>query len=214
MRRNQELKINYLSQVDDRDLLLKQIIYHKKQGQGLKTTYAVLKSKVVETVGTQEQNERMLDGKKMQEIDNKVDNQARVGTAPNINGFGRPSTAAMLKNAKAGARPFTGAASTAFGHKESGLRGFKSLPGGNRAISAGFIQNPKLVRYEDITIRLKKLLEQEKRNLRYVKTMVATEIETKNSLEKLLRTCVDDVKSEIAKKRSEKKSNYRKSCNF
>lgn len=31
MKTNQELKISYLSQVDDRDLLLKQIIYHKKQ---------------------------------------------------------------------------------------------------------------------------------------------------------------------------------------
>jgi len=30
-----------------------------------------------------------------------------------------------------------------------------------------------------------------------MKTMSATEIETKNSLEKILRQCVDDVKAEI-----------------
>ena len=41
-----------------------------------------------------------------------------------------------------------------------------------------------------------------------MKTMSAQEIETKNMLEKILRQCVDDVKAEIAKKRSENKSSY------
>lgn len=41
-----------------------------------------------------------------------------------------------------------------------------------------------------------------------MKTMSAQEIETKNILEKILRLCVDDVKSEIGKKRSENKSVY------
>ena len=75
-------------------------------------------------------------------------------------------------------------------------------------MSAGVMLNPKLKRYEDITARLKKLLQQEKGNLRQVKTMVANEIETKNLLEKLLRTCVDDVKGEIGKKRAEKSNSY------
>ena len=44
--------------------------------------------------------------------------------------------------------------------------------------------------------------------LRMMKTMSAQEIETKNLLEKILRQCVDDVKAEIAKKRSENKSSY------
>ena len=41
-----------------------------------------------------------------------------------------------------------------------------------------------------------------------MKTMSAVEIETKNLLEKVLRQCVEDVKAEINKKRSENKSNY------
>ena len=40
--------------------------------------------------------------------------------------------------------------------------------------------------------------------------MVATEIETSNKLEKVLRQCVDDVKAEIQKKRNDKKSVYSK----
>ena len=56
--------------------------------------------------------------------------------------------------------------------------------------------------------RFKKKLGEEKRLLRLMKTMSAQEIETKNMLEKILRQCVDDVKAEIAKKRSENKSVY------
>ena len=41
-----------------------------------------------------------------------------------------------------------------------------------------------------------------------MKTMIANEIETRNYLEKVLRQCVDDVKVEIGKKRSENKSIY------
>jgi len=38
--------------------------------------------------------------------------------------------------------------------------------------------------------------------------MSAAEIESKNCLEKVLRQCVDDVKAEIVKKRTENKSVY------
>ena len=41
-----------------------------------------------------------------------------------------------------------------------------------------------------------------------VRTMLSKEIEVKNFLEKILRQCVDDVKTEIAKKRSENKTIY------
>lgn len=52
------------------------------------------------------------------------------------------------------------------------------------------------------------MLENEKKTLRQVKTMCAAEIEIKNQLEKVLRNCVEDVKKEITKKKSESKSNY------
>ena len=41
-----------------------------------------------------------------------------------------------------------------------------------------------------------------------MKTMSAQEIETKNMLSNVLKQCVNDVKAEIAKKRSENKSSY------
>jgi hypothetical protein len=65
------------------------------------------------------------------------------------------------------------------------------------------MNTPRLQRYEDLTARLKQLIQKEKLNLRLVKTMVANEIEQRNLLEKYLRMCVDDVQAEITKKRGE-----------
>jgi predicted metalloprotease len=63
--------------------------------------------------------------------------------------------------------------------------------------------NPRIKRYEEVIIRLKRLLAQEKRTLRRVRTVCSREIEIKSALEKILRACVDDVKNEIAKKRAQ-----------
>ena len=43
MKRNEELKIQFLSQEDDRDMLLKQLFYHKKESQKLKLLHTKLK---------------------------------------------------------------------------------------------------------------------------------------------------------------------------
>jgi hypothetical protein len=63
--------------------------------------------------------------------------------------------------------------------------------------------NPRIKRYEEVILRLKRLLGQEKRTLRRVRTVCSREIEIKSALEKILRGCVDDVKNEIAKKRAQ-----------
>ena len=91
---------------------------------------------------------------------------------------------------------------------KNSLKKFAPAFGVGRAVSAGFSQNQKLQRCEVLITKFKKRLEEERRLLRMMKTMSATEIKTKNYLEKILRQCVDDVKGEIAKKRSENKSNY------
>jgi hypothetical protein len=77
-----------------------------------------------------------------------------------------------------------------------------------RGFSAVLPNNGKVKRYEDVISRLKRMLDIEKKSLRMVKTMCSKEIEVRNILEKVLRQCVDDVKSEIARKRSENKSIY------
>lgn len=66
----------------------------------------------------------------------------------------------------------------------------------------------RVARYEELTLRLKQLIQKEKLNLRMVKTLISGEIEQRNLLEKYLRLCVDDVKAEITKKRGEQKNSY------
>lgn len=52
------------------------------------------------------------------------------------------------------------------------------------------------------------MIANETKKLREIKTVYAKEIESKTQLEQLLRQWVDDVKAEIAKKRSESKVLY------
>lgn len=140
----------------------------------------------------------------------QLQQQPRLGTAPN-NALGRPKTAGLMPDTLPGAaanRPQTGAVGQFNGlPAKNSLKRFAPA-GAARAASAGFSQNQKLQRCEVLITRFKKKLEEERRLLRMMKTMSAQEIETKNLLEKILRQCVDDVKAEITKKRSENKSSY------
>ena len=107
-----------------------------------------------------------------------------------------------------GYRPYTGAVGQNGLPTKNSLKKFAPAFGAGRAVSAGFSQNQKLTRCEMLITKFKKKLEEERRLLRMMKTMSAGEIEMKNYLEKILRQCVDDVKAEIAKKKSENKSGY------
>lgn len=63
MRKNQDLNIQYLSQENDREILIKQIIYHKKRNQKLQQQHEETKEKVMEVRRDQQQqqeNSKML----------------------------------------------------------------------------------------------------------------------------------------------------------
>lgn len=60
MKKNQELKIQFLTQADDKELLMKQILYYKKEGQKIRTEYEQLKAKVDEHKRIEKNNEEML----------------------------------------------------------------------------------------------------------------------------------------------------------
>ena len=59
-------------------------------------------------------------------------------------------------------------------------------PGG-RAYSANVYGNPKLRRYEQVIMKLKKMISAENKKLRDIKTVYSKEIESKTQLEQLLR---------------------------
>ena len=58
-------------------------------------------------------------------------------------------------------------------------------------------------RHQDIIKRLKRLLEIERRNVRTVRTAHINELANRTELEAFLRQCIDDVKSEITRRRGE-----------
>ncbi|OMJ66022.1 hypothetical protein SteCoe_37285 [Stentor coeruleus] len=58
-------------------------------------------------------------------------------------------------------------------------------------------------RYDTIVLKLKQLIEIERSNLRAAKTAFTAEMEYKTEIEKILRSCVDDVKMEILKKKGQ-----------
>lgn len=64
-------------------------------------------------------------------------------------------------------------------------------------------------RYQRHINTLKKLTEQEKANLRAIKTSYANELHSRTELENLLRQCVEDVKTEITHRRSDLRRQHR-----
>lgn len=110
----------------------------------------------------------------------------------------RPKTAAMPLGSLP--RPPTGAYNAGTYNFQSGANNNNS-----RAKTANLpnTHNPRVKRYEEVIVRLKRLLGQEKRTLRRVRNACAREIEIKTALEKILRACLDDVKNEIAKKKAQ-----------
>jgi len=66
-------------------------------------------------------------------------------------------------------------------------------------------ENNSTERYEAIIARLKKLLEIERKNLRAARTAYTKEVESKTSLERTLRNCIEDIRTEITKKRGQRR---------
>ena len=142
------------------------------------------------------QVESIQQAEKAEESANKMADQKSSSNnskkPPKAEAIKRPNTTAMNQKVF---RPFTGA-----------THAFSMNITGGRAASANNAQlNPKLRRFENVIGRLKKILETEKKNLRQIKTLCAKEIDQKNQLEKILRQCVDDVKTEITRKKTESK---------
>jgi len=80
----------------------------------------------------------------------------------------------MLLNINSGVKGFRPNTGADFALASNGFKSLKNIVDDvNRAASAPFNLNPKLVRYEDLTVRYKRLLTIEKQNLRIIKTKIA-----------------------------------------
>lgn len=55
-------------------------------------------------------------------------------------------------------------------------------------------------RYKELNIRLRRLLNEERKSLQQVRQNYANELKIRTDMEMLLRQCVDDVRKEIARR--------------
>ena len=87
-------------------------------------------------------------------------------------------------------------------------KGAKTTGSRFRSVNSS-VQDDITVKYESVVTKLKRMLEIEKKNLMEARTTYSKELESKTELENLLRQCVEDVKSEITRRRVEQKSSIR-----
>ena len=189
LKKNEDLKIQYLAQEHDEDILKKEVFHKKREKVRLEMEHARLRAQVEALQAADKQDSRASEMEASQRSKKKGRGTSQA----------RPKTTNFNKNGPY--RPFTG-----MGTQFTGPQGMNFFRG--RAVSATVAKNPKMRRYENLIAKLKRCLENEKRSLRQVKTLCAKEIDNKNQLEKILRQCVDDVKMEIGKKRSEGKVTF------
>lgn len=94
---------------------------------------------------------------------------------PGLTGMPRPPTAAHNFGKRTGHNMTAGGV-------YSGLNFIGINPHMMRQVQSAniFTNNPRIKRYEDIIVRLKKMLAMEKKSLRMVRTLCSKEIEIKN----------------------------------
>lgn len=217
MKKNSELNIEFKSQAKDKDLLIKQIIQQKKLNQENMANLTNTK-KVAEELEKKMKEEEKQD-KDLSKAEGEYSKKSKSRPNESANSVKRKKLKSAVGKRK---KNITKGSRIIMSQSKKSLRGadFQQdiinmrtgsnfyQPRINRAYSANVYGNPKLRRYEQVIKKLKKMIANETKKLRDIKTVYAKEIESKTQLEQLLRQCVDDVKAEITKKRSESKVLY------
>jgi hypothetical protein len=205
IKKNSELNIEFKSQAQDKDLLIKQIIQQKKINTENMTKLSE-KKHIAEELEKQMKEEQKMSEMSQSSKPQKVDPNTSFKRKKIKKGRGKSiknGTRIILSQSK---KNLKGAEfQDSIINMKTSSNFFK--PGG-RAYSANVYGNPKLRRYEQVIMKIKKMIVSETSKLRDIKTIYSKEIESKTQLEQLLRQWVDDVKAEITKKRSESKVMY------
>ena len=190
IKKNAELSIEFKLQAKDKDLLIKQIIQQKKLNQENSAKLTNIRQVA------EELEKKMQEEQKADEEVNKANNDysKRKSSATSVKRKNTKSGAGSRKKGKKNKRII-------MSHSKKSLRGGDLQgdiinmrtgsafyrPGYNRAYSANVYGNPKLRRYEQVIQKLKKMINNERKKLRDIRTIYAKEIESKTQLESLLR---------------------------
>ena len=196
MKKNSELKKEYQSQENDRELLLKQLVMLKKENGKIKEEIDYY-NKIIEEKKEEEED-----------VDVNVDESPLKSTNKEFDkGQGRT----LLNSRQQSKRGGKGATDS----MRQSTGGFNMDPVGRTDELAGglgsYTQKPqeteedKIKRYERIIDKLKKTLEFERKNLKTVRTQYQGEMQHKTELEDMLKEWVNQVKEEIVKRNKDPK---------
>lgn len=189
MKKNSELKKEYQSQENDKELLLKQLVMLKKENSKVKEEIDFYK-KLIEEKDDKGENEQ---------VDANV-NSPKKGTSKTAEKSKLPSRTLLnsRKSVKRGVNNL---------QPESLRQSMQTLNVGEGDLAAQtYMQKPpeteeeKINRYERIIEKLKKTLDNERKNLKFARTQYQGEMQYKTELEDMLKECVYQVKSEILKR--------------
>jgi hypothetical protein len=197
IKKNSELNIEYKSQAQDKDLLIKQIIQQKKINQENAAQLALTKQMA------EELEKNMKEEEKVDASFQKADSEYSQKSKDKISVANSSVKRKKLKSAvgKRNKKVTTKGTRIIMSQSKKTLKGaeFKDNiinmrtasnfynPGNSRAYSANVYGNPKLRRYEQVIKKLKKMIGSEGKKLREIKTVYSKEIESKTQLEQLLR---------------------------
>lgn len=187
IKKNSELNIEFKSQAQDKDLLIKQIIQQKKINQENMIKLAE-KKQIAEELERQMKEEQKMSEMSLSSKSKKGDPNTsfkhkkiknRTGKSKN----GKIGTRIIMSQSKKNLKGADFQQDNIINMKTSN-NFFK--PGG-RAFSANVYGNPKLRRYEQVIMKIKRMIVSETSKLRDIKTVYSKEIESKTQLEQLLR---------------------------
>ena len=196
MKKNSELKKEYQSQENDRELLLKQLVMLKKENGKIKEEIDYY-NKIIE--------------EKKEDVDEEV-NIEESPLKSNLKDFDKGQNHTLLNSRQQSKRANAKGPTDSMRQSTGGL----NMDPASRAddIIGGlgsYTQKPqeteedKIKRYERIIDKLKKTLEFERKNLKGVRTQYQGEMQHKTELEDMLKECVSQVKEEIVKRNKDPK---------
>ena len=208
-KKNVELNIQVKSQEQDREILLQQLLYEKKQGQKLQVRLNKLKEKA-----------EVLEKQQLEEQD-KNDNEYNAQNQPRPEGNNQWNEAQqnpLVMNARLNIHGIGSVQSSVMKSQQlpSIMKSMQSVGMGSRqgrrvlhTAGKNEPQNPKIARFEQLIDQLKSMVNTEKKNVFQIKTLYATEMEIRKQLESILRLSIEDVRDEITRKRNETQSIYK-----
>jgi hypothetical protein len=193
VKHNTTLKAQFESQEEDRALLIKQLVLAKKDNARLRQEYLAMRESLEGERGRAEKLKLQLQGQlKLQSLSRGKRALSKRGDTAILSG-GRHATDDSDQLSDRRSNQLVGGAAS------QRLRGgveMDTSAAGRRQRDAAKTEK----RLRDLLAKQKKMLDQERRSLRRARNDMAQEVRARTELEMLLRQCLDDVRSEVARR--------------